>query len=178
MEMTLCRYCFKSVKALDKHQARCKVEQSVPTVAELTRVVRHLLERVDAQDRTIQHLKRSKCSVDVALRETPVLTPADLDIFLTDGIDVLLMEREWPLHTQDGILYTCTAGEWVPATDEDVKAQAVHVLAQLARLFSDFVEHKGWRLNDPKGLYPECSAKVYGVRVPAVQRALCLRSKS
>jgi len=45
MQMAHCRYCLRAVKALEKHEARCKLEHSddAPTLRELAHVVKHLL---------------------------------------------------------------------------------------------------------------------------------------
>jgi len=177
--MAHCRFCLKAVKAVEKHEARCKVEHSdeVPTMRELTQVVRHLLERVEAQDRTIQCLKRAKTQVALPAVTTPTLTERDLKLFLTEGIQAMLAEYSWPVAVHDKVPHVCENGEWVPATDAQLKACACNVTSQLAKLFQAYVERKGWLLHDPKGLFPEYSIKVYGIEHSVVQQALLRRAK-
>jgi hypothetical protein len=175
-----CRFCFKPFARIEKHEAKCEG----PTLQELGRVVQQLLERVNAQEKRIAELSsdgearaapKRFAPAPVAL---PVLAEADLKVFLSQGIDAMVAPHAWPVASHNRTTYVCEAGEWVRASDTQLKAVASAVLGQLAQLFPAYVERKGWLEKDPKNLYPEKALKVYGIQPTAVQKALLAKAKA
>jgi hypothetical protein len=177
MDEMHCRFCFKSYKSVEKHEAKC---EGAATISELNRVVRRLVERVDAQDRLIAELSRPTAASGApsAPLEPPTLTEADLVTFLRQGLDAMLAPYAWPVASHNRVTYVCECGVWERATDGQLKAVSGAVLGQLAQLFPAYVERKGWLENDPKGKYPESALKVYGIQSGAVQQALVRKAKA
>jgi len=168
MEEMHCQYCFKTFARVEKHELKC----AGPTVTDLSRVVRQLVERVDAQDRLIAELQDKRPRKFPPPATAPVLTEADLKVFLSDGVDAMVAPHLWPVASVNKVSYVCEEGEWVRATEAQLKAVATAVIAQLTQLFPAYVERKGWMEHDPKNLYPEKSLKVYGIQPGTVQKAL------
>jgi hypothetical protein len=175
MEEMHCRFCFKPFARIEKHEAKCEGL----TIAELSRAVHQLTERVDAQDRLIADLRKEpreprKPSDPVTI---PTLTEADLKIFLCDGVDAMVQRHTWPVACHNRITYVCD-GTWGRATDAQLKNVASSVISQLAQLFPIYVARKGWLTHDPNGMYPEKSLKVYGIQASTIQQALLRKAKS
>jgi len=172
MDTMHCRFCYKPFARLDKHEAKCEG----PTLNELSRVVRQLQERVEAQDKLIAALTgpRAFAPPPAAM---PELTETDLKVFLRDGIDAMVESHEWPVAHHNRTTYVCEGSKWKRASDGELKSVATAVLGQLAALFPPYVERKGWLETDPKNSYPEKALKVYGIQPTAVQQALLKKAK-
>ena len=176
MALMHCPHCLRVMaRGLDKHVAFCKLDKTddPASLADLTRVVKHLLGRIDAQDKVIATLKRSKRGAGALPpgAPAPILTETDLKLVFAEGVQALLSLHTWPVAVVDRTPYIFDT-VWVEATDIQLRTLVSAIMQQLTTLFDAYVDRKGWRQNDPNGRYPEYAGKLYAIDPTSLQKAL------
>jgi hypothetical protein len=172
--LRVCEHCFATlIKDANRHVALCKMKKTAEslTLLQVTDVLRHLLEKVEAQERTIQQLKGVKHEFPPA-REFPELEDADLHLLLKEGVDAFVAKHDWPLHVWQKKPYVPDGEEWREATTDDVAAVVAGIQRFVQQAFDQHVARMGWLDDDPHGRYPEACLVVYALTAPTIKASL------